>query len=127
MKKLITGILAAMLVGLVMILPTPAQAMEEPCADMSPTIQSLQECVQHAATMGVISNKGITNSLLEMLEAAQAAEENNKPGEATKVLQAFINEVEALSGKHIASEQAAHMVMHAQQVIQALEAQAQGA
>ena len=122
-KNLATGIGVFVLVGFLTTFsfPAPARAMEQ-CPDMAPTIQSLQTCLQHATVMQVIDNAGITNSLQKKLEVAQAAQENSKPGEAIKVLQAFINEVEAQSGKHIASEQAGHIIMHAKQVIQALEA-----
>ncbi len=119
MRKIIAGMLVAVILGLVAVVPAPAQAME-PCPEMAPTIQSLQVCVQHAAAMGVIDNAGVTHSLLKKLDAAQTAQENGKPRLAIHLLKAFINEVKAQSGKHIASEQALHMIMHAQQVIQAI-------
>ncbi len=123
MRKLIAGMLVAVILGLGAVVPAPAQAMEQ-CPEMAPTIQSLQACVQQAAVMGVIDNAGITNSLLKKLGKAQSAQENGKPRVAIHQLKAYINEVKAQSGKHIAAEHARHMIMHAQKVIQALEAAA---
>ncbi len=121
MRKLIAGMLLAVILGLVAVVPAPARAMDQ-CPEMAPTIPSLQACVQQAAAMGFIDNAGITHSLLKKLGTAQTAQENGKPKIAIHLLKAFVNEVKAQSGKHIASEQALHMIMHAQQVIHALEA-----
>jgi hypothetical protein len=86
----------------------------------APTIQSLRECVQQASMQGLITNQGITQSLLAKLDAAQAAVDRNQPDVAVKLLEAFIGEAEAQAGQHINAEHAQHLVEHAKLVIQAL-------
>ncbi|HMN31095.1 MAG TPA: hypothetical protein PKE45_23275 [Caldilineaceae bacterium] len=90
------------------------------CPDHAATVASLRACVLHAAEMGHIDNRGVTNSLLAKLDAAQRALDRGQAAVAIATLQAFINEVEAQAGKHIDAEHAAHMVMHANEVITAL-------
>jgi hypothetical protein len=85
------------------------------------TIASLVNCVEHCVANGFINNQGVANSLLAKLSAAQAAQNNGQTGAAINLLGAFIHEVQALAGKHIAQPHAQHMVTHAQMVIQALE------
>jgi predicted negative regulator of RcsB-dependent stress response len=87
----------------------------------TPTIASLEACVEHAAQQGFIDNQGITNSLLAKLDAAQAALDRGQTSVAINQLQAFIHEVQAQAGKHIEQEHAGHLVEHAQVVIQALK------
>jgi hypothetical protein len=109
------------LVALLMIsfaLPAPVAAQaEHECAI---TIAGLRECVQHAAEMGHITNRGITQSLLAKIDAAQAAADRGQPTVAISQLHAFIGEVGAQSGRFIIAEHAAHMIQHAEQVIDAL-------
>ena len=85
------------------------------------TIQALHHCVMHAYEMGHIDNVGVTQSLLAKLDAAQAAVDRGQPAVAVNLLQAFVQEVRAQAGQHIQAEHAAHMIMHAQQVIAALQ------
>ena len=87
----------------------------------TPTIASLEACVQHAAQQGFINNQGVTNSLLAELSAAQTAQDNGQTSAAINTLQAFIHEVQAQAGKHIAQPHAGHLIEHAQMVIQALK------
>lgn len=96
-----------------------AQASDE-CGH-EPTVASLVTCVEHAAQQGFIDNQGVTNSLLAKLDAAQAALDRGQTAVAINKLQAFIHEVQAQAGKHIVQEHAQHLVMHAQEVIQALK------
>ena len=96
-----------------------AQAADE-CGSAT-TIASLVTCVQHCKAQGFIDNRGVANSLLAKLHAAQAAEDRGQTATAVNLLDAFIHEVQAQAGKHIAQPHADHMVMHAQMVIQALE------
>ena len=92
----------------------------DPCPQHDATVQALRECVVHAAAEGHITNAGVTQSLLAKLDAAQAALDRGQSNVALNQLGAFIAEVEAQAGEHIAAEHAAHMEDHAQQVIQAL-------
>ena len=109
--------LTVVVVSLMAALPALAESM--PCDQT--TIQSLSDCVQHAADMGHITNQGIVTSLLAKTDAAQAAFERGDAGTATNVLKAFILQVQAQSGISIDAEHAAHMVTHAENVIAALK------
>jgi hypothetical protein len=84
-------------------------------ATMDP-IESLHHCVQHAHDMGHITNAGVANSLMAKLDAAQAAFDRGQTDVAINLLNAFINEAKAQSGKFIGVDHAGHLVMHAQMV-----------
>jgi hypothetical protein len=116
--RLLFVTLTLIVLGLVAPAPARAQAMDG-CVH-EPTIQSLRECVQHAANHGFIDNQGIVRSLLAKLDAAQAAVDRGQPAVAVNQLEAFIRELRAQAGKHIAQEHAEHLQMHAQDVIRAL-------
>jgi len=103
--------------------PPVVAGQEMACHHDEATVESLRACVDHAAEMGHIHNQGVANSLLAKLYAAQDALNRGQPGVAVANLQAFIHEVEAQSGKQIGTEHAAHMVMHANDVIAALNQQ----
>ena len=103
-------------VVLALALVSRAHASEEHDCD-AVTVLSLYHCVHHAYEMGHISNAGVANSLLRKVDAALAAEERGKTSVAVRILEAFINEVEAQAGIHIDSEHADHMIMHATNVI----------
>lgn len=98
--------------------PARAQAMDE--CPHAPTIASLRTCVQHAADHGHIDNRGIAISLIAKLDAAQAALDRGQADVAIKGLEAFVRELDAQTGKHIVAEHAAHLRMHAKDVIAAL-------
>lgn len=83
----------------------------------SVTVLSLYTCVQHALEMKHISNAGVANSLLRKVDAALAAEERGQTSVAVRILEAFINEVEAQAGKNIDLEHANHMIKHATDII----------
>jgi hypothetical protein len=106
------------LVGATLVAPIPAE-MDCP-HPMDATIPALQDCVQHAADMGMITNAGVTNSLLSKLDAAQAAVDRNAPATAVNILGAFIHAARAQAGKHIDAAHAEHMAMHAEMVVAAL-------
>ena len=108
------------LVALGLIAPLPAQAEPMDDCPQVATIQSLRACVQHAADQGHIDNQGVTRSLLAKLDAAQAALDREQTAVAVNQLNAFIQELHAQAGKHIVAEHAAHLRMHAQDVIGAL-------
>ncbi len=94
----------------------PALAEETMPCDQT-TVQSLTDCVQHAADMGHIDNAGLVTSLLAKTSAAQAAVDRGDNATAVQILQAFILQVQAQAGQHIDAAHAAHMVTHAQNVI----------
>ena len=106
----------AMILGMSLIVaaPTAAQAMDACPHDT--TVQSLQDCVQHAA----ISNQGIVQSLQVKLNAAEAALERDQPAAAINLLGAFVNQLAAQSGKQVDLHHAKHLRMHADMVIEAL-------
>jgi hypothetical protein len=108
-------------VGFNLLKPGMARAQTSDDCVHAPTIESLQMCVEHAASQGFIDNKGVTHSLLAKLDAAQAAEAGGQAGTAINLLGAFIHEVQAQAGKHIDQTHAQHLVMHAQMVIDALK------
>lgn len=87
---------------------------------MTPTIEALRACVQHAADMGDITRAGVARSLLSELHAAQTAIDRGQPRVAILLLRVFIHEVQTLSGRFIDGTHAAHMVEHAELVIRAL-------
>ena len=116
--KLLVVALTLLVLGL--LVPVPAHAQMDQCSHDA-TIQSLRTCVQHAAAEGHIDNQGVTHSLLAKLDAAEAAQGRGKPEVALNLLEAFVREVRAQSGKHILQEHAEHLVMHAQMVIQSLD------
>jgi hypothetical protein len=116
MKLKLVGLIA---VAVLLLGARPAFA-EDMTMCNTPTIAALQDCVNHAVTMGHIDNAGVAHSLQAKLGAAQAAQDRGQVGVAVNVLGAFINEVQAQSGQHIQAEHAAHMIMHAQMVIEAL-------
>ena len=90
------------------------------CPGMEPNIASLRECVEHATVMGHISSSGVALSLLAKLDVAAAAEGRDNVTATANVLEAFINEVRAQSGKTIDAEPAVHMIDHTLLVIAAL-------
>lgn len=113
------GVLVAVILALA-VGPTAFAQSEHMCEDHAPTIESLHHCVMHAAAMDHITNPGIAQSLLQKLDAALAARDRGATTAAVNLLQAFIREVQAQSGKHIDADHAAHMIMHANEVIAAL-------
>ena len=116
------AILALLAFSLLAFRPAPATADEMACPGTGMnTVQGLNMCVQHAISTGAITDPGVANSLLAELAAAQSAVDRGQPTVAANILRAFISEVQAQSGVHIEVAHAQHMVMHAQQVITALQ------
>jgi hypothetical protein len=85
------------------------------------TIQSTIADTQRAYDEGWIDNHGILNSLLHKLENAQRALDRGNVQAAINMLGAYINELEAQSGKHVTPEAAALLIADAQWVIEHLE------
>jgi hypothetical protein len=112
-------------IGLMLLinLVTPATAAAQSAGDcpLTPTIAALSACVQHAVDMGDITNKGVARSLLAELNAAQSALDRGESRPAIVLLRTFVREVKAFSGRFMEPAHAAHMVEHAELVIQALQ------
>jgi hypothetical protein len=98
----------------------PLKAHEDGCPHPEATVQSLHDCVEHAAFEGHIENAGVAESLLAKLGAAQAALNRGQEAVAVHMLEAFIHQVQALSGVQIDAIYASHMVEHAEAVIESL-------
>ncbi len=81
------------------------------------SVQSLQATVNRFFNEGKIDNGGIRTSLLVKLVNAQALLDAGQTRAATNVLRAFINEVEAQTGKHITADAAAVLIADAREVI----------
>ena len=113
--------LALIVVVVALLVATPtAFAQGDQMCEHTATIDSLHQCITHAAAVGHIDNSGVANSLLKKLDAAQAALNRGQANVAVNNLQAFIHAVDAQTGKHIAADHAAHMIMHAEAVIDSL-------
>ena len=93
------------------------QASQSVTFTVTATLESLVDSVNYFYTEGKIDNAGIFNSLIQKLQGAQAALNKGKTNAAINKLQAFINEVQAQSGKHIAADAAAVLIADAQWVI----------
>jgi hypothetical protein len=120
MKKLLTLVVIIALLSLT--IPAFAQEMPHECPHNGATIASLRNCVEHGVMMGHIDNNGVANSLFAKLDAAQAALDRGQTDTAINILNALANTVSAQAGKHIAGHHAEHMLVHIQDVIDALSA-----
>ncbi len=122
LRFVVVGLVALLAVGgFTLITPANARAQTGDGCVHQPTIGSLTMCVKHAAAQGFINSKEVTHRLLAKLDMAEEAVKDDCTSRAIHLLKAFIHEVKAQSGKHIASVHAKYLVMHAQMVIQALE------
>jgi hypothetical protein len=81
---------------------------------VSITADSIRADVSSALASGAIDNRGIANSLLVKLNAAAAERATGRCSAAANHYNAFIHEVNAQSGKHIAAATAAQLVSEAQ-------------
>lgn len=107
---------ATILVGAMTALPAQADCPSM----MAPTLEALNECIQHAITSGIIDNGGVATSLLGKIAAAEAAAARGDLAATVGILQSLINEVQAQAGVHIEADHAEHMIQHAEAVIDAL-------
>jgi hypothetical protein len=116
---------ALVLVALSLAVVGPAFAQETCDHGMhgvhEPTIASLSNHVKHAREMNHIATDDLANSLLDKLNAAQAAQDRGQVKTAVNNVNAFINQVNAQSGKAIAADCADHLLMHAGHVVMALQ------
>ena len=89
--------------------------------DVSATSQSLVDSVNRFYDEGQIDNDGVYVSLLSKLNVIQSALDKGKTSLAINTLQAFINDVNAQSGKHITAEAATLLVADAQWVVEHMQ------
>ena len=88
-------------------------AMEEPLA-------SLDDCITHHYEAGELATEGIHASLLAKALVAQRAAAAGHDVVAVRVLEAFIREVDALSGELVTGS-AVHLAHHAEMAIAEIE------
>jgi hypothetical protein len=97
------------------------QAFAQAMTSCPMTLDTLPMCITNHWKLGEISNHGVYNSLLAKANAAIAAKDRGQVKTSINILNAFINQVNALAGKKIADTAANHMIMHAQTAIQVLQ------
>jgi len=84
---------------------------------VSATIQSTIAGVNRFYAEGKIDSAGIRSNLLDKLNTAQTYLNKDNIKAAKNALQAFINAVQAQSGKHITADAATLLITDAQWVI----------
>ncbi|NIM93345.1 MAG: hypothetical protein GTO18_06505 [Anaerolineales bacterium] len=80
-------------------------------------IQDLLDDLESLYDDGEIDKRGTLNSLLKKLENAQAALDRGQAKAASNIMEAFINEVNAQTGKHISDDAADSLIMDAEQAM----------
>ena len=101
---------------------TPVLASDgHTCTHDMTKLESLDDCVLHALKMEHLDSKGVAESFLAKIAAAQAALDREQPEVAVNVLGSLVNALEAQAGKHFNAEHAGHMINHVEMVITALE------
>jgi len=81
------------------------------------TIDELKTETEELGSQGKIDNQGIVTSLIAKLNVAQKLVEDGKIGQAENILNAFINEVKAQSGKHITPGAAGILIESAEYIL----------
>jgi hypothetical protein len=82
------------------------------------TVLDIANSIQAALQQGLIDNRGIANSLLSKLRAAQADLARGNRQSFVGVVNAFINEVRAQTGQHIQRDAANLFITDAQDLLQ---------
>jgi hypothetical protein len=119
--KIASIVLVLLVLSLTVLSPAPALAQEEDhCDHEAQTIESLRHCVEHAYAEGHITNAGVYQSLVRLIDAAQAALDRGQTSVAIDLLQAFIYTVEAQAGRTIEEPHASHLLEHTNAVLAAL-------
>jgi hypothetical protein len=83
-------------------------------------VQTISDLIQQVAALGL--SRGLKQSFLAKLGAAQRSLDNGRNGTAVEQLQAFINEVEAQRGKALTNAAADAMVSSASGLIAVIQA-----
>lgn len=81
------------------------------------TPDSIKADVEGALSSGAIDNGGVANSLLAKLAAAEDARTRGDCGTPANIYQAFINEANAQSGRHLQAATAAQLISEAKFLI----------
>jgi len=89
----------------------------EPRTLLPATIDELKAEIEELGSEGEIDNQSIVRSLIAKLNVAQKLVDNGKIDQAKKILNAFINEVQAQSGKHITPEAADFLIESAEYIL----------
>jgi 5'-nucleotidase/UDP-sugar diphosphatase len=84
------------------------------------TIQSIKDALDLYYADGMINDAGVYNSLLQKLNAAQAAWDSGRANVVANVLNALMNEMEAQSGKHIDPDAASTLIANTQLIIETM-------
>jgi len=80
-------------------------------------IDELKAEIEELGSEGEIDNQGIVTSLIAKLNVVQKLVEDGKIDQAENILNAFINEVQAQSGKHITPEAADILIESAEYIL----------
>lgn len=99
-----------------LLLVLPAKAADGDCPGMDDALATLDECVTYHYEAGDIERRGIYLSLLAKALVAQDATERGDADVAIHILQAFINEIDALSGVQITGS-VVDLVHHAEMAV----------
>lgn len=78
------------------------------------TVDTVEAQIQNALASGAIDNSGVASSLLAELQAAASATAAGQCSAAANLYSAFINDVSAQSGKHVAAATASQLISEAQ-------------
>jgi len=89
----------------------------EPWTPLPRTINELKTEIEELGSEGEIDNQGIVRSLIAKLNVAQKLIDNGKTDQAKKILNAFINEVQAQSEKHISPDAAELLIESAEHIL----------
>ena len=89
----------------------------EPYSLLPRTIDELKTEIEELGSDGEIDNQGIGTSLLAKLNVAQMLIDDGKTDQAQNILNAFISEVQAQSGKHITPEAADILIESAEYIL----------
>lgn len=81
------------------------------------TIDELKATVEELGSQGHIDSQGIVQSLHAKLNVAQKLIDDGKIEQAKNILNTFINEIQAQSGKHITPEAAEILIESAEHII----------
>ena len=109
MRPLTCVLIALGCLGLVLVAPVSAGALEMDGCAHDPTLDALRACVVHATEQGHIDNAGVARALLAKIDAAERAVEAGDVNRAVAGVSAFVTLVEAQSGTHVAAEHADHL------------------
>jgi len=91
--------------------------LKEPWTLLPKTIDEMKNEIEELYSKDEIDNQGIVTGLIAKLNAAQKLIDNGKIDQAKNLLNTFINEVQAQSGKHITPETAELLIESAENIL----------